>query len=291
MENTNLNNKVCLITGANSGIGKATAKDLARRGCYIVMLCRNEQKAEAAREEIIEQTGQTGVDILLADLSIQHDIRKAADEFHEKFEELDLLINNAGMIASGRQETVDGVEKTFAVNHLAPFLLTHLLIDALESASSARVINVSSEAHRTAAHAFDLDDLQLRNEFSPMKAYGLSKLCNIMFTYELAKRTADTSITANALHPGVVRSRLTSEASWFMYLLFAVGKPFMKSPKKGAETSIYLATSSEVKDISGRYFKDKKEIQPADIAYNDELTEKLWQVSAELTGLSSEEVL
>ncbi|MFH5832737.1 SDR family oxidoreductase [Halalkalibaculum sp. DA384] len=285
MENTNLDNKVCLITGANSGIGKATAIELAERGAYIVMLCRNEKKAEQAREEIINKTGQTGIEILLADLAVQHDIRNAAQAFLDTFDQLDLLVNNAGIIASGRQETVDGIEKTLAVNHLAPFLLTHLLMDALKAAPSARVINVSSEAHRTAAHAFDLNNLQLKEGFSPMKAYGVSKLCNIMFTHELAKRTSGTRVTTNALHPGVVRSRLTSEASWFMYLLFAIGRPFMKSPQKGAETTVYLATSPEVENTSGKYFKNKKETQPADIAYNDELTEKLWEISCQLTGI------
>jgi NAD(P)-dependent dehydrogenase (short-subunit alcohol dehydrogenase family) len=280
-----MSNKVCMVTGANSGIGKETAKELAKKGAFVVMLCRSEEKAEAAREEIISETGHTGVDILLADLSLQHDIHQAAEEFREKFDVLDVLINNAGTITSEREETPDGIETTFAVNYLAPFLLTNLLLDPLKAAPAARVINVSSEAHRTAARVFDISDLQLEKDFSPMKAYGLSKLCNIMFTYELAKRTADTGITANALHPGVVRSRLTSEASWGMYLLFMLGKPFMQSPAGGAETTVYLATSEEVKDISGKYFKNKKEITPADIAFDDKLTEQLWKVSENLTQL------
>ncbi len=234
MDNSTMSDKLCLITGANSGIGKATAKELAARGAYIVMLCRNEDKAKAARDEIINSTGNTAVEILLADLSIQYDIQEAAARFLEKFDSLDLLINNAGMIASKRTLTVDGIEKTLAVNHLGAFLLTNLLLDALKTAPAARVINVSSEIHRRAAHYFGLDNLQLHHGFSPMKAYGLSKLCNIMFTHELAKRTADSSITTNALHPGMVRSDLTSEASWLIYLLFAIGKPFMKSPAGGA---------------------------------------------------------
>ncbi len=286
MENTNLENKVCLITGANSGIGKVTAKKLAQKGAYIVMLCRNEDKAETARKEIIKESGQSGIEILLTDLALQYDIRRAVDQFLNKFDALDILINNAGIIVSGRQETADGIEKTFAVNHLAPFLLTNLLIVALKKAPDARVINISSEAHRSVAHAFDLENLQLKKEFSPMKAYGLSKLCNIMFTHELAKRTTDYSITTNALHPGTVRTKLTSEASWLMYLLFTLGKPFMKSPEKGAETPVYLATSKEVEGESGYYFKNKEKIEPAKIALDDILTEKLWDISEKLTGLS-----
>ncbi len=147
------------------------------------------------------------------------------------------------------------------------------------------MINVSSEVHRSAADSFDIDNLQLDEGYSPMKAYGLSKLCMIMFTHELAKRTAESDITTNALHPGVVRSSLTSEASWLWYILFMIGKPFMRSPASGAETPVYLAISDDVKDVSGKYFKNKKPVQPAAIAFDDKLTEQLWQRSKELTGL------
>lgn len=282
----NVEHKTCIITGANSGIGKYTALELARRGAYIVMVCRNEDKAQRARQEIIEATGHPGIDIIIADLAHQHDIRKAADTFREKFDALDILINNAGIIPSERQETPEGIERCLAINHLAPFLLTNLLMPALESASSARVITVSSRVHRLGASAFDIEDLQLTSNYSPMKAYGISKLCNIMFTHELAKRTADTSITANCLHPGVVNTQLADEANIWTKFFYFIGKPFMQSPKAGAQTPIYLATTDEVADISGKYFNNKQITSPASIAFDDELTEKLWNKSKDLTGLT-----
>lgn len=285
MDNTNLSNKVCLITGANSGIGKATAKKLATLGAYIIMVCRNEDRAESAKQEIIKDSGHQGVEIMLADLALQHDVREVAAQCTGQFDQLDLLINNAGMIPSERQETPEGIEKTLAVNHLAPFLLTNLLMDLLNGAPAARVINVSSETHRSAAGSFEIDNLQLQDGYSPMKAYSLSKLCNIMFTHELAKRTANTNITTNALHPGTVRTNLTSEASWLWYLLFMIGKPFMRSPSSGAETPVYLATSDDVNDVSGKYFKNNRPVAPADIAFDDNRTEQLWKKSEELTGL------
>ena len=254
----NMEHKLCMVTGANSGIGKVTARKLAEAGAYVVMLCRNEEKANHAREEIIRETGNTGVEIIIADLGLQFDIRRAADRFNSKFDQLDVLVNNAGTITSDRVETPDGIEKTFAVNHLGPFLLTNLLLDALHVAPAARVVNVSSESHRMGANVFDLDNLQLTGGFTPMKAYGISKLCNIMFTHELAKRTENTSIITNALHPGTVSTGIVSEASWTLKILFMIGRPFMRSKEMGAETSIYLATSPEVGDISGKYFKNKK---------------------------------
>lgn len=280
-----MQNKLCIVTGANSGIGKATAMELARLGAYVVMICRNEEKAQQVREHITSSTGNPGVEVMLADFAYQYEIREVADRFRNKFDKLDVLINNAGMIPSKRTETIDGIEKTFAVNHLGPFLLTNLLMDQLLAAPQARIITVSSEVHRLGASIFHLANLQLEEGYSPRKAYGLSKLCNIMFTHELAQRLEDSNITANALHPGVVRTRLASEASWLMKFFFSIGKPFMKSPEKGAETSLYLATSDEVSGISGRYFKNKKEVKPADIAFDDELTRQLWEISESLTKL------
>lgn len=282
----NMEHKLCMVTGANSGIGRVTARKLADAGAYVIMLCRNEEKARRVRKEIVGETGNTGVEIIIADLSLQYDIRRAAERFNSKFDQLDVLVNNAGTITSKRVETPDGIEKTFAVNHLGPFLLTNLLLDPLQTAPAARVVNVSSESHRMGANAFDLDNLQLTEGFTPMKAYGISKLCNIMFTHELAKRTENTSITTNALHPGIVSSGIVSEASWTMKILFMIGRPFMRSKAKGAETSIYLATSPEVEDISGKYFKNKKITTPVAPAYDDEITEELWEISEKLSGLA-----
>lgn len=281
-----LSNKLCVITGANSGIGKETVRAFAQAGAYVVMICRNEQRAEQARQEIIEDTNHTGLEIVLADLALQYDIRKAAKKITEKFDHIDILVNNAGFIPSRREETADGIEKTLAVNHLASFLLTNLLLEHLEQANAARVITVSSEVHRLGAQIFDLKNLQLDTNFSPMKAYGLSKLCNIMFTHELAKRTRDKSLSANCLHPGLVHTNLAEEANWFMKMLYFIGQPFMRSARKGAKTSIYLATSGEVQDISGKYFKNQRQSTPAAMAYDDQKTERLWSLSAKLTGLT-----
>lgn len=281
----NLEHKVCLVTGANSGIGKATTMELARRGAYVLMLCRNEERAETARRDIMEKTGHSGLEIIIADLAHQHDIRRAAEQVRKQYDALDILINNAGIIPAGRQETPEGIERTLAINHLGPFLLTNLLLEPLRRASSARIITVSSEVHRLGARAFDLDNLQLQQGYSPMKAYGVSKLCNIMFTHELARRTEGEPLTANALHPGVVRTQLADEASWMMKLFYFIGRPFMKSPQGGAETSLYLAASDEVEGVSGKYFRNSKVATPADPAFDDTLTEVLWERSAALTSL------
>jgi len=274
------------VTGANSGIGKETVREFARQGAYVIMVCRNEQRAKDAKQEIIIDTGHTGIEIMLADLAIQHEVRELAEQITSEYDDIDLLVNNAGIIPGDREETIDGIEKTLAINHLAPFLLTNLLMDHLKKGSEARVVNVSSEVHRVGAQSFDLDNVQLQKDYTPMKAYGISKLCNVMFTHELAKRCKDTSITTNSLHPGVVRTQLAEEASWLMKLFYLVGKPFMRSPKSGAQTTIYLSTSEEVRSVSGKYFRNKKQKSPASIAYDDSITQALWEKSEKLTGLS-----
>ena len=282
----NLNNKLCIVTGANSGIGKETVRAFAQQGAYVVMVCRNEQRAHQAKEELVAHTGHAGIEVMLADLAIQHDVRQLANKISDKFGKVDVLVNNAGIIADEREETLDGIEKTLAVNHLAPFLLTNLLLNHLKKSEDARVVNVSSEVHRLGAKSFDINDLQLRTGYSAMRAYGVSKLCNIMFTHELAKRTQGNNITTNSLHPGVVRTQLAEEANWMMKLFYWIGSPFMRSPQSGAETSIYLATADEIQEQNGQYFRNKKVATPASIAFDDELTERLWQLSADLTHLS-----
>lgn len=281
-----LSNKLCIVTGANSGIGKETARSFAADGAYVVMVCRNEQRAKTARQDIIKDTGNTGVEVIIADLAVQHDVRSAADQINQEFDQIDILVNNAGLIVNERQETIDGIEKTLAVNHLAPFLLTNLLWDGLQQSNDGRIINVSSEVHNMVADVFDLDNLQLTENYSAMNAYGISKLCNIMFTHELAKRTDNSAITTYSLHPGVVRTQLAEEAGWAMKLFYWIGKPFMRSPKSGAATTIYLAKSDEVTSMNGQYFKDERLAEPASIAYNDDITSQLWKISEELTGLS-----
>ena len=282
----NLANKLCIVTGANSGIGKETVRAFARQGAYVVMVCRNEERAHKAKQELITDTGHNGLEVMLADLAIQHDVRELSQKITQKFDKVDVLVNNAGIIADDREETPEGIEKTLAINHLAPFLMTNLLLDHLKRAPDARVVNVSSEVHRMGANSFDIDDLQLKKNYSPTKAYGISKLCNIMFTHELAKRTEGSSITTYSLHPGVVRTQLAENASWMMKLFYWSGSPFMRSPKSGAETTIHLAAADDVKSQNGRYFRNKKESDPASIAYDDDLTEQLWEKSAKLTGLT-----
>lgn len=281
-----LSNKLCVVTGANSGIGKETVRAFARQGAYVIMLCRNEERAEQARREIVADTGHSGLEIVLADLALQYDVRKAADQLTDQFDHIDILVNNAGFIPSRRELTPDGIEKTLAVNHLAPFLLTNLLLEHLKKAVDARVVTVSSEVHRLGARVFDPHNLQLSQGFSGMKAYGLSKLCNIMFTHELAKRTTGSAVSANCLHPGVVGTQLSEEAGWMTKLFYTIGGPFMRSPEQGAQTSIYLATSKEVQSISGKYFKNCRQVEPASIAFEDAQTETLWEISEQLTGLT-----
>lgn len=284
-----MKHKLAVITGANSGIGKATALDLAGRGAFIVMVCRNEERALKAQREIIEKTGNTGVEIVLSDMGLQFDVRKAAETISGRFDKVDVLINNAGLFPSKRQETPEGIERTFAVNHLGYFLLTNLLMDKLEASEKGRVINVASDAHKASAPYFDLDNLMLKEGYNPMKAYALSKLCNIMFTRELAKRTATSSVTSYALHPGMVNTRLASEASWLLKFLYFIGRPFMRSPAKGAETVIWLATAEEdeIGAESGTYFKNKKPAKPASVARDDELCKQLWEISEQFCDLST----
>lgn len=281
-----LANKVCVVTGANSGIGKETVRAMARRGAHVVMVCRNRERAVQAKEELVSDTGHKEIEIMLADLAVQHHVREVASRIRDKFLKVDILINNAGFIPNKKKITIDGVEKTLAVNHLAPFLLTNLLLEHMEKAEEARIINVSSELHRMGTSNFDLDNLQLDRHYSPMKAYSLSKLCNIMFTYELSKRCADTSITAISLHPGFVQTQLAESASWIMKLFYFFGQPFMQSAEAGSRTLIKLATFDDISSLNGKYFRKTKVSSPSSIAYNDKFTKKLWEKSELLTGLS-----
>ncbi|MEX0723472.1 MAG: SDR family oxidoreductase [Gracilimonas sp.] len=278
-----MNNKLCIITGANSGIGFETTKALAEKGAYIVMVCRNEDKAETARKQIIEETSNRGIDIVLCDFAIQSEIRKAAEEIKKNYDKIDVLINNHGFLASEKEETVDGLEMTFAVNHIGYFLFTNLLLDHIKAAASGRIISVASEAHR--AGEFDPENIQLDENFSPWKAYGNSKLFNIMFTKELARRVADTNVTANSLHPGVVASNFAQSGSWIMKTLFTIGKPFFVSPKKGAATSIYLASSNDIKNVNGAYFRNKKVATPSKTARDENAAKELWEISEKLCSL------
>lgn len=278
-----MDGKVCLITGATSGIGKATAVGLASMGASIVMVGRDRGRGEAALAEIKERSPNASVDLLLADLSSQEDIRRLAGEFKEAYPRLDVLINNAGVIRSKRVTTADGIEMTFAVNHLAYFLLTNLLLDVLEASAPSRIVNVASGEQRNGS--IDFDDLQGEKGYKGAKAYSQSKLATVLFTYELARRLEGTGVSANCLHPGVVGTNLGSGVSGVFGFTVRALTPLMKSPEKGAETSVYLASSPEVEGLSGRYFVKKAEARSSDLSYDERLARRLWEVSADLTNL------
>jgi retinol dehydrogenase-14 len=275
--------KTVLITGATSGVGKATAMGLASMGASVVMVGRDRGRGEAAMADIREKSGNPSVDLMLADVSSQEEIRRLADEFREAYPRLDVLINNAGVFRSERTTTADGMEATFAVNHLAYFLLTNLLLDALEASAPSRIVNVASADHSNAT--IDFDDLQGEKGYRGARAYSRSKLANVLFTYELARRLQGTGVTANCLHPGVVGTNLGSGVSGAFGFVVRALRPLMKSPEKGAETSVYLASSPEVEGLSGGYFVKKAEARSSNASHDERLATRLWEVSAELTNL------
>ena len=273
--------KTAVVTGANSGIGKITALELAKRNYRVVMVCRNQEKAAAAKQEIAEETGNEYVQIEICDLSLMSNIRRSAKQIRETNTSIDLLVNNAGLLPqSERQTTSEGFEMTFAVNHLAYFLLTHELLPALKSAESGRVVNVASEAHKSGT--FDSENLQLENGYSTVKAYGNSKLFNIMFTRQLHKELDGTNISTFSLHPGVVNTNFAADSDSFFAKLFNLGRFFMLSPEKGASTSVYLCTEPGIEHLSGHYFIKSKPAKPSGIAMDDAACRQLWEKSKKL---------
>jgi NAD(P)-dependent dehydrogenase (short-subunit alcohol dehydrogenase family) len=278
--------KVCLITGATSGIGKATAMGLASMGASVVMVSRDRGRGEAALAEVKESTSNTAVALMLADLSSQEEIRRLAAEFEKTYPRLDVLINNAGLFRSKRSTTADGLETTFAVNYLACFLLTDMLLDVLKASAPSRIVNVSSGEQRNAT--IDFDDLQGEKGYKGAKAYSQSKLATVLFTYELARKLQGTGVSANCLHPGVVSTNFGSGVSGAFGVMVRALRPLMLSPEKGAETSIYLASSPEVDSLSGGYFVRKAEARSSDTSYDDRLARRLWEVSAELTKVPAQ---
>jgi len=273
--------KICMITGANSGIGKATTFGLAEMGTKIVMVCRNKERGETSQQEIIEKTGNKNVDLLICDLSSQEQIRKLVSGFKLEYQNLHILINNAGIVLSKRQLSVDGIEMNFAVNYLAPFLLSNLLIDVLKMSAPSRIINVSSEVHKRGT--LDFDDIQVENKkYGAFKVYGVSKLALTLFTYELSKKLEGTGVTVNAVHPGVFRSNLGRDLP---AISRGFQKTFFKSPRKGAITSIYLASSPDVEGITGKYFVKKQPKKSSNESYNEEYAKRLWEISTEMTNL------
>jgi NAD(P)-dependent dehydrogenase (short-subunit alcohol dehydrogenase family) len=284
MTTSNMQGKVCLVTGASGGIGKITARELATMGATVVMLCRNRAKGEAAQAEIKAKSGNDRVDLIVADLSSLAEVRRAVDEFKQNYTQLHVLINNAGGINSEQKITDDGLEYTFATNYLAPFLFTQLLLDVLKASAPARIVNVSSVAHTQGK--IDFADLQGAQRYSFTKAYGQSKLAQIYFTYELADRLKGTGVTVNALHPGAVSSNFNDGMKGIAHVIGAAIYALIGiSVEKGAETTLYVATSPEVESVSGKYFSQSnggKETSSSRLSYDPVIRRRLWEVSEEL---------
>jgi NAD(P)-dependent dehydrogenase (short-subunit alcohol dehydrogenase family) len=272
-----------MVTGSSSGIGKATAKGLAALGATVVLACRNSERGEAARQEIIRESNNQDVSVGLADLARLDSVRSFADDFGHKFSRLDVLVNNAGIYVSKRVVTADGFEATFAINHLGHFLLTNLLLELMKASAPSRIVNVSSEAQRRGHINFN--DLQGERKYNGWKSYPQSKLANILFTYELARRLEGTGVTVNCVHPGTVRTNFARNNGGFMGLAVRVFAPLMLSPEQGAKTVVWLASSPEVEHSTGKYFAKQSEIKSSKESYDLEVAKHLWDVSRELTGL------
>src|SRR3989440_4089480 len=282
--NSSMQGKICMVTGANSGIGKATVLAVAQMGPTVVTVCRDRARGEEARSEITTKSRNNAVDLLLADLSSQESIRQLVEHFKQRYTQLHVLINNAGAAFPGRRETVDGLEMTFAVNYLAPFLLTNLLLDVLKASAPARIVNVSSNSHKSGY--IQMDDLQEEKHYRSMSVYGQSKLAVVLFTYELARRLQGTGVTANCLHPGFVATHFGQRDAGpaFRLLVKLIGS-FGTSPEKGAKTSIYLASSPKVEGVTGKYFVKSIPKPSAAISYDESLQRQLWEQSAKLVNL------
>ena len=282
--NENLENKVCLITGATNGIGEESAKELSKMGAEIVFVARNEEKGKKLKEELFRASGGEAT-MILANLSSQAEVRRAAEEFLALDKPLDILLNNAGIMNRERRETVDGLEEVFSVNHLAYFTFTLILAEKLKQTKESRVVNVASGAHQFVKD-MNFDDLQSEQAYKPMQVYGQSKLANILFTKALSEKLSNYDVTVNCLHPGFVSTGIGSNnnKTLWTFLMF-LAKPFARKTDKGAETSIYLCCSPDVKDLSGEYFVDCKIEKISAAAKSAEQAAKLWEISSEITGL------
>ncbi len=264
--------KICLVTGATDGIGKVTARVLAERGATVVGVGRDPAKIEATLAEVGHTPGS--LEFLTADLSSQAQIRALAAEFKRKYDRLHVLVNNAGALFSSYRESVDGIELTFALNHLAYFLLTQLLLDTITASAPARIINVASDAHE--GSVINFDDLYYRRQYSGWTAYGASKLANILFTYELARRLGGTGVTVNAVHPGFVDSNFQRAAGLNMRGHL--------TPEEGAHTQVWLATTPEIEGVTGKYFVRRRDTRSSDVSYDEKVARRLWDMSAEMVG-------
>ena len=274
--------KICIVTGANTGIGKETALGLAKLGATVVMVCRDHERGEAALREIKQKSRNDRVELMFCDFSSQNSIRQFASDFKQRHDRLDVLVNNAGVVLRERSMTEDGFESTFAINHLGYFLLTNLLLDVLKKSAPSRIVNVASTAHKYGR--LDINSWVTGRDYSTFGAYANSKLANVLFTYELARRLQGTGVTANCLHPGGVGTNLFRGLPKFMQALIRL---VTISPERGARTSIFLASSSEVEGVTGKYFARRRQQKSSEASHNKEAAHQLWEVSEGLTGLST----
>lgn len=278
-----MKNKICIITGATSGMGLATTVSLAGMGDTLGIVCRNKIKGESAIKFIKEKTRNNNIELFVADLSSIKEIKRVAEEIIKAFPRIDVLVNNAGAINKEKIVTVDGYETTFATNHLAYFLLTNLLLDNLKASPKARIVSVASQAAKMGEINFE--DLQFEKKYSSWKAYAQSKLASIMFTYELSRRLEGSNITANCLHPGVVKTNFAKDLNGISGFFFKKMSGFLRTAEKGAETIIWLASSKEVQGVSGKYFNDMKEIKSNKQSYDTEVQQRLWEISDKLCNI------
>ncbi|MDX1613418.1 MAG: SDR family oxidoreductase [Candidatus Promineifilaceae bacterium] len=289
VQDVNLSGRVMIVTGANSGVGKATAQKLAEMGAEVIMMARDRRRGAAALADVRQSSGNPNVHLMLCDLSSLDSIERFAAQFRQRFERLDILINNAGVFLARREESVDGLELSLVTNHLGHFWLTLLLLDMLKASAPARIINVSSDAHRGQSISFD--NLQRKKGYGLMRVYGETKLMNILFTYELNRRLEGSGVTVNAMHPGFVRSNFGRNnfgllGQILMPLIQLVGR----SAEKGAETVVYLASDPDLTDVSGKYFVDKRAVRSSKASYDQEAQRRLWQVSETLLARNKPEV-
>ncbi|MFX1418187.1 MAG: SDR family oxidoreductase [Promethearchaeota archaeon] len=274
--------KICMITGANSGIGKATALGLAKLGATLVLVCRDRDRAEKAIAEIKEKSKNGSIDLFIADLSSQKEIHNLVLEFKKKYDKLHVLINNAGVNLNKHTLTEDGIEATFAVNYLAYFILCNLLLETLKKSKYGRIVNVASSIQ---AKSIDFDDLNGDNNYRQLKSYSQSKLAVVLFTYEFARRIQGTGVSVNCLHPGYVKTNMIRNFRPFVKYFYHLVGLFMLTPKRGAKTSIFLASSPEIDGTSGKYFKRRKEAKSVKISYDKSVSKQLWDVSVSLTNV------
>lgn len=279
-------NSVVIVTGANAGMGKAASIALARTGASVVMLCRSRERGEKAVNEVRALTGNNSVELMLCDLGSLKSIEHFCREFKSRYNKLDVLVDNAGIIHRDRHETVDGYEATFGVNYLGHFLLTNRLLDILTASAPSRIIILASSEHRKGRIEFE--DINLTKDYSLKRAYRQSKLANVLFTYELAERLKGTGVSANCVHPGVINTGMTikfcTDGGYGKFVAWIL-RPFFRSPERGAETAVYLATSPEAEGVTGKYFYLKKPIASSERSYDRELARRLWDLGEEMTGI------